>query len=69
MREPKLALPQLPQFGNLTATILARFNSAVRNRYDFHPAGWNESARAIAQSSRKRGSLVPSINSPGRSDG
>ncbi len=37
-----------------------------RRRY---PAGWNESARAIAQASRKRGSLVPSINSPGRSDG
>ena len=34
-----------------------------------HPAGANESARAIAQASRKRGSLVPSISSPGRSDG
>ena len=34
-----------------------------------YPAGGNESARAIAQASRKRGSLVPSINSPGRSDG
>jgi len=29
----------------------------------------NESARAIVQASAKRGSLVPSINSPGRSDG
>ena len=34
-----------------------------------HPAAANVSARAIAQASRKRGSLVPSINSPGRSDG
>ena len=34
-----------------------------------YPAGWNESARAISQASRKRGSLVPSISSPGRSDG
>ena len=34
-----------------------------------YPAAANESARAIAQASRKRGSLVPSINSPGRSDG
>jgi hypothetical protein len=32
-----------------------------------HPTGWNESARAMAQASRKRGSWVPSINSPGRS--
>lgn len=34
-----------------------------------YPAGWNESARASAHASAKRGSLVPSINSPGRSDG
>ena len=34
-----------------------------------YAAGGNESARAIAQASLKRGSLVPSINSPGRSDG
>src|SRR5437868_5468546 len=30
------------------------------------PAGWNVSARAIAQASRKRGSSVPSSSSPGR---
>ena len=34
-----------------------------------YTAGWNESARAIAQASWKRGSMVPSINSPGRSEG
>jgi hypothetical protein len=34
-----------------------------------YPAGWNESARAMAQASRKRRSWVPSSNSPGRSDG
>ncbi|MGY4413987.1 hypothetical protein ACVWW4_005723 [Bradyrhizobium sp. LB7.1] len=32
-------------------------------------AGWNVSVRAICQASRKRGSSVPSSNSPGRSDG
>jgi hypothetical protein len=35
----------------------------------FYIAGANVSGRAIAQASAKRGSLVPSINSPGRSDG
>jgi len=33
------------------------------------PAAEKVSARAIAQASRKRGSLVPSISSPGRSGG
>ncbi|SDD56643.1 hypothetical protein SAMN05216337_1012170 [Bradyrhizobium brasilense] len=34
-----------------------------------YPAGWNESARAIAQASRKRRSWVPSSSSSGRSVG
>ena len=34
-----------------------------------YPAVANVSACAMAQASRKRGSLVPSISSPGRSDG
>ena len=44
---------------------------AFRNkqRQSPYPAAENVSARAIAQASRKRGSLVPSISSPGRSDG
>jgi len=60
MREPKLTLPQLPQSGNDPD----KTQHSVGNRRDFHPTGWNESARAIAQASRKRGSWVPSINSP-----
>jgi hypothetical protein len=34
-----------------------------------YPAGANDSARAIAHASLKRTSSVPSISSPGRSDG
>jgi hypothetical protein len=34
-----------------------------------HPIGANVSARAMAHPSRKRTSLVPSISSPGRSEG
>jgi hypothetical protein len=49
----------------LTRTQAIDFHVA-RKRY---VAGANESARAIAHASRKRGSWVPSISSPGRSDG
>src|SRR3954452_19339860 len=52
--------------------VLTRFLCANRSplRSKMHyPAGWNVSARAIVHASRKRGSWVPSINSPGRSDG
>jgi MFS family permease len=48
----------------------ARGNELMRrNRRPTYPAAAKLSARAIAQASRKRGSLVPSISSPGRSDG
>src|SRR6185437_4208272 len=47
----------------------ARFALPTLRRYVAYPAGENVSARANAQASRKRTSLVPSISSPGRSDG
>jgi hypothetical protein len=55
-------------------TLTSPRKSGAREKGGFfftapHPAGANESARAIAQASRKRPSLVPSISSPGRSDG
>ncbi|MGF6428145.1 hypothetical protein ABIE91_003365 [Bradyrhizobium elkanii] len=45
--------------------------AALHPGYGFapYPAGWNESARAIAQASRKRRSWVPASSSPGRSVG
>src|SRR5438132_1517440 len=49
-------------------------NDQNRNRlrhpeWTDYPAGAKESARAIAQASRKRTSSVPSVSSPGRSAG
>jgi hypothetical protein len=56
----------------LTPTLSPQERGEGEGRLILHliyPPGANESARASVQASRKRGSLVPSINSPGSSDG